>query len=369
MIKNFLVLLVTVILLFVLLELGFRIFKPQIFEIHPRGMYISDPHTGYSLNPGFTGYIERDEFRQPLRVNKHGMRGRVFSDKSDNKYRILILGDSYAFGFGVTENETFASILEECSPASHGKTEVINGAVPGYGTIDELNFLKTHGKDINPDLVILQFLPVNDFMENRSPAVKWAEINQGMLTMKEGSYEEDTTTAFMSRTLGWLKQNLHSAKFVSERMGYLAMKFGLMKNMSAFWGEDFSREDEMITGKAIAEIAEYSKSIGADFLLLYTVGQGHVLAETQDELTSERFITQFARNNNIRLINTLREMRKSGDKNNYYYPVDGHWTAAGHRAVAEFICGQKSVLSWQSSVHSQERKRTEEGGRKEGKAF
>lgn len=338
MLKNIVLLIVTCLIVLLLSEAAFRLFKPQIFEVHPRGMYITNSKVGYVLKPGFEGIIEREEFKQYFKVNNLGMRGRDIAPKKKNAFRIFILGDSYAFGFGVKEIETFGARLQKCLLRTTKKNvEVINGGVPGFGTIDQLNFLKLWGHTVNPDLIILQFLPVNDFEENRTPAVKWSDVKDGWLTSK---YPDQSVSLSFSSVTYWMKTHFHSAKFISERLGYLAMKYGILGNMQSFWGEDFSRDDEQITGKAIHDIAEYAGELHSDLLLLYTAGQGLVLSESQEELRSEKFIKNITAREKIKWINTLREMRKLPNKNELYFHIDGHWTPAGHLAVAQMICKQ-----------------------------
>lgn len=322
----------------ILFEVFLRLFKPQIFEIHPQGMYAANPRAGYVLNPGFNGSIKREEFTQYFRVNDKSFRGKDYSPKNPGTYRILLLGDSYAFGFGVKENETFGAYLEQClSHKTNNKVEVLNAGVPGYGTVDQLNFLKLCGEEIKPDMIIVQFLSVNDFEENRDPAVERSVITNGYLTGKSDN-EKEKTSFSLSEIMYWLKSNLHSAKFVSERLGYLAMKTGLMGNMESFWGEDFTEDDKKIARDAFHEFVNYASHLNAEILLLYTVGQGQVISKEQGELPSERFISEVAAAEEIKWINTLREMRKRSDRNDLYYPIDGHWTPRGHFAVAEMIC-------------------------------
>ena len=52
-----------------------HLFRPQVFEVHPPGMYVPDQDVGYSLTPGFSGFISRSEFRAYFTVGQSGLRG------------------------------------------------------------------------------------------------------------------------------------------------------------------------------------------------------------------------------------------------------------------------------------------------------
>ena len=75
-------------------------------------MYVADPSVGYVLKPGFAGIIERCEFRAPFTVNEDGLCGPMPRPRTENTFRILVLGGSMAFGFGVLDDEIFSVQLE-----------------------------------------------------------------------------------------------------------------------------------------------------------------------------------------------------------------------------------------------------------------
>ena len=143
-------------------EVFLRLVKPQNFDVHAPGMYVADPSVGYVLKPGFAGIIERSEFRAPFTVNEAGLRGPAPRPRTENTFRILVLGDSMAFGFGVLDDETFSVQLENMLAGRFPSldVQVLNGSVPGYGTADELAFLKSRGAALDPDLVVVQFFPL-----------------------------------------------------------------------------------------------------------------------------------------------------------------------------------------------------------------
>jgi len=92
--------------------------------------------------------------------NSLGLRNREVGQKKD-QFRILFLGDSLVFSSETTSGLLYTQVVEErLNKENKGEKEIeiINAGIPGYTTYQELEFLKVHGLDMNPDLVILGFV-------------------------------------------------------------------------------------------------------------------------------------------------------------------------------------------------------------------
>jgi lysophospholipase L1-like esterase len=100
-------------------------------------------------------------------INSKGLRDSEHSyEKEKGTYRILSVGDSFTFGFGVKQPLVFSNLLEnhlnETKPLKRiSRYEVINGGVGNYTTNQELAFLENEGYKYNPDHIILNFY-IND---------------------------------------------------------------------------------------------------------------------------------------------------------------------------------------------------------------
>lgn len=79
-------------------------------------------------------------------------------EKPAGQTRILFLGDSCTFGYGVAHDEAFPHVVESMLRGKSGKeVECINAGVPGYTLFQGYRFLDTEGLHYEPDLVVLNF--------------------------------------------------------------------------------------------------------------------------------------------------------------------------------------------------------------------
>jgi hypothetical protein len=104
--------------------------------------------------------------------NTMGCRSRDYPlAKEPGVRRILVLGDSYAMGFGVHAKDVFSSRLEQSLNDSARQTryEVVNCALPGYGTRDERTLFETIGHRYRPDLVLVPVVWNDDHVLGQRP--------------------------------------------------------------------------------------------------------------------------------------------------------------------------------------------------------
>jgi lysophospholipase L1-like esterase len=116
------------------------------------------------------GWTPRPSFRYTLAgsettINRLGYRGReVAWARMPGRPRIVMLGDSITFGYGVRDGETFSAVMETLDP----RLEVVNLGVQGYGTDQELLKLEREGFAYAPDVVVLNVCLANDLLDNAS---------------------------------------------------------------------------------------------------------------------------------------------------------------------------------------------------------
>ena len=99
--------------------------------------------------------------RSRLTTSDAGHRGRdVESPKPASVYRIVGIGDSYMFGQGVSDDETYlARLTDPANGFLSGRlAEPVNLAVPGFNTVMEVEMLRARAATLEPDLVLIEIV-------------------------------------------------------------------------------------------------------------------------------------------------------------------------------------------------------------------
>lgn len=118
----------------------------------------------YELRPNFRGLYAG----VPININSQGFRGRELSSRNDESaFRVVIIGDSIAFGQGVREEETLAEQLGTWLQRKfRSPVEVVNLGVPGYDTCQEYVRFKERALSLKPQIALLLY-----FENDTDPAV------------------------------------------------------------------------------------------------------------------------------------------------------------------------------------------------------
>ncbi len=116
----------------VLFQQVYRHFKRSIIQFEPACTQY-DPELTYVLKPGRCTF-ENVEFSTELRVNRLGLRD---DDAALEAPEVVVLGDSYAMGWGVQQDEALARVV-----ARESGLKVLNAGVSSYGTVREMKLLE-----------------------------------------------------------------------------------------------------------------------------------------------------------------------------------------------------------------------------------
>jgi len=124
----------------------------------------------YSSNP--RGYFD-SENRVVGHINSHGFRGgEPRQDSGAGRVRICVLGDSFALGFGVLDNDTLPAQLERTLRKQGLDAEVLNFGVSATGTHEQVELLDGFVLTFEPDVVVF-VLFLNDAQEVGTNEIMW----------------------------------------------------------------------------------------------------------------------------------------------------------------------------------------------------
>lgn len=136
-------------------------------------IYDADRRLFWRLKPHQDCYTKVDH--KPVHINSRGTRGPEFEvPKPSGVIRILSVGDSKTFGWGLTEAETYSGRLQALLQARvppGKKVEVINAGVNAWSYPQIKVFLKEVGLSWQPDYVLLADANLwTQFSEDSDPA-------------------------------------------------------------------------------------------------------------------------------------------------------------------------------------------------------
>jgi lysophospholipase L1-like esterase len=152
----------------VVAELAVRVIYGKKFGPRP-GFYVADKRLGWKPTTNLDHTFYGPDYEIPIRTDTDGYRLGALGEVDYSNNLVVVCGDSYAFGWGVSTDETFASYLDELLyEASDGETRVVNLGVGGYGlfqSCDRLDeFFQAH-PEVEVEAVIVQHT-VNDAIDN-----------------------------------------------------------------------------------------------------------------------------------------------------------------------------------------------------------
>lgn len=157
-------------------EMATRTFDPLgISYFEEAGKYHLDKEPDsvlvYKHMPGLTRIYQGVE----VSINERGLRDRAPTKKREGELRLLLLGDSVTFGWGVPVAQTFSRRLEAIlSLRLERPVRTVNAGVGSYNTVQEYAFLKKYAYTIEPDIVSLLYV-TNDIEPNYPPFNPWSK--------------------------------------------------------------------------------------------------------------------------------------------------------------------------------------------------
>jgi lysophospholipase L1-like esterase len=259
--------------------------------------------------------------------NRSGFRGADFAnERRPGSLRVVVLGDSFAYGVGVADTETLAVQLEtalaERSPRDD--VEVINLGEPGIDTARELAHWREH-RGLRPDVVVLAYV-LNDV--SRAEGVGERDMAADLVMLRPQHLEAG----------GWRGSAL--VRFVSHRLARRAAHDRTLAGYLEAFDADVNAEGLAETEATLAELARDVASSGAELLvalypILYRLGDDYPLAPAHETLGAifDRLGIAWV---------DLRTTAFAGQPAEalHVHPLDHHPNALAHRLAARAIADE-----------------------------
>lgn len=132
------------------------------FRVH------GDDQNGLVFPPSSRIILRTSEFDSVAVVNSLGFRDREFSVHRNAQYRILALGDSFTFGWGLNIEDTWVKQLEEHLRQRGHKVEIADLGRGGDYPKDYADVAEKAIPLLKPDLVLIAVLQGDDLVQERA---------------------------------------------------------------------------------------------------------------------------------------------------------------------------------------------------------
>ena len=154
--KPFLKKTIQYIFLILLLLVFLRIIDFGFLLLNQQGKVIFYP-------PNVTAHSDSKDYYYTFKTNSLGIRNPEITEKKGK--RILVLGDSFVFGWGVNEEYTFVRLAEKKLQAKDPNITLVNTGIPNTGPENYLPMYRALRDKLKPDLVVTVLYP-NDVTDS-----------------------------------------------------------------------------------------------------------------------------------------------------------------------------------------------------------
>jgi lysophospholipase L1-like esterase len=253
----------------------------------------------------------------PYRTNAHGLRDRDRPAKRLGTTRVLVIGDSYTWGYAVAEEEAYPQVAERLLVArGRPDIEVINGGIPDYNSRQERELLKELLPIYQPDAVFLAYV-VND-----------AEPTTAMPVPPDETYRHSRSW-FLTEVAERLNHRLFRRRFLpSAKDNVGASYLDGFEEGSVKWRD--SRD-------AIREMRDLASAAGIPFTVFILPDVTQHLDDRYPWRTINEAVSRWGRELGIPTFDLLAEAFHGRDQQTLVIPWDGHPNAQAHREFAEFL--------------------------------
>lgn len=154
---------VSIVIALVVAEVALRVIMPFQQQRDTEHVFFTyDETLGWANLPGSSGVFTIPSGTTTVNISAEGWRDADLpQEKTPGRKRILFLGDSQAWGYGVEQDKRFSDYVR----AAFDNADVLNMGVSGYGTAQEDLQLRTKGIAYQPDIVVVAFYS-NDLFDN-----------------------------------------------------------------------------------------------------------------------------------------------------------------------------------------------------------
>jgi hypothetical protein len=333
-------------------EAVYQVRRPVVHGIY--GAY--NPKLYYTLQknlrhvrlfyPGQLDYI--------VDTNDQGFRGPNW-DLSSRRKNVVILGDSFAFGWGVGWEQTIGKILEKELQKTDPSYQVINLAIPGYDFDGIIRCFELYKDILKPVAVVYIFCP-NDTLCD----VKKISATEYDLEYHPGPDDEKNYQAMVARQQPgyWSWDKFFRSSYCKAYHARVLRRI-FDKRIRASLAEDKAPAGfdffPPIAAPAKSTLDDKQKQLmlyclkrlradaGSSNLYILDTSDKSILYKKDDTDNRRWVIRQFSEvSPGVIAIDFESYVRKTPDGRKFFLDYDDHWSVAGHAAAARLLIAKWS---------------------------
>ena len=312
-----------------------------------RYLYMYDPVLGYRFIPGQRARVSHEGGGYLVRVNASGFRCNhdFRREKRPGVRRILLFGDSYAAGEGVSNGQRYSDLLESQVP----NVEVYNFGLPGTGPDQQYLAYQHYAAEIDHDLLIIAV-----FVENIRRVVahyRYRYDDWGRYVCYAKPYFEFVENQLVLRNVPVPKEPIAEEDIPQEEQDAIdrGARFGFVASVEdhrrTSWGEEKVMKKDPISQYRIvrssawqvmqAILTEWITSLPKPTIVMPHPWYLHVEEETDPSHYQKRFqeLTTVSR---CVLHDPLPDLLHYPieERRRFRFAHDAHPSSQGHRAIA-----------------------------------
>jgi hypothetical protein len=303
-----------------------------------------DPRFGVWHHPNAQAMLASDCFQVGYRTNSVGARDVERSLEAEAP-RIVVLGDSFAEGWGVRPRERFSNRLEQSTGLEH-----LNFGMAHFGPYQAALAYRELASRYAHTGVILALVPVNDFVDLDFESAKGAtayEHRYRPYLVRDGAgfrrydHREPALARWLRRHT-WLHAAADRALVLWRRRLFGASAYGAYDAPPGFsWFYDFSKAQIALLEASLEQIAQAAGERRLAIVLIPSRSDLERYERDGPDPLSAR-LAEFASRRGARIVNLLPPLHAAARGTlerfkRYELPCDYHWNADAHALAARLI--------------------------------
>jgi hypothetical protein len=295
-----------------------------------------------SFVPGSEMDFVHREYRNHARIDELG--GRQVVPQSNATLLLPMLGDSFTFGVGVGDEETFPSVLQGSMAE-----RLVNLGVPGTSLERQVAIVKARHVELKrPPVYVFCFFLGNDFEEmlyySRSTPVAAAKpVSSWVVGLNRVVVNSWLRRSYL---IQFLRQPLRTWINRRHSSTMLDPVFKIMNTADTAYRDQVRAR----VSTELDALVALGRQLDFRFLFVLVPDKHQVFAQQMragakyygltdaplDRMAPNRLLLDLLRQRNIPAIDPTDALAKSADPS-LYYVYDNHFTVAGHRFFAQAI--------------------------------